>query len=89
MVIKIGYKLWDDQNKKVIRSKDVIFNASVIYKDKNTSQFESLVHSKFVYFEPDDIPESDVTDKICQNPQGEEATAHGVDLPKEPVPVRN
>ena len=49
----------------------------------------SYVHSKFVYFEPDDIPESDVTNKICQNPQGEEATAHGVDLPKEPVPVKN
>ena len=30
-----------------------------------------------------------MTNKIGQNPQGEEATAHGVDFPKESVPVRN
>ena len=33
---EFGYKFWDDQNKKIIRSKDVIFNEFVMYKDKNT-----------------------------------------------------
>ena len=28
-----GYKFWDDHNKKVIRSRNVIFNGKVLYKD--------------------------------------------------------
>ncbi|CAM9000198.1 unnamed protein product [Rhodiola kirilowii] len=28
-----GYQLWDEQNKKIIRSRDVIFNEQVLYKD--------------------------------------------------------
>ena len=89
MVIKIGYKLWDDQNKKVIRSRGVIFNEFVVmYNDRNTSQSESLVQPELVYFESNDILESGVGDKTCQNPQEEEATTQGADLLKEPVLVR-
>jgi hypothetical protein len=29
-----GYQLWDYENKKIIRSRDVIFNEKVMYKDK-------------------------------------------------------
>ena len=32
-----GYKFWDYQNKKVIRSKDVIFNEKFLYKDKDAT----------------------------------------------------
>jgi hypothetical protein len=28
-----GYRLWDYENKKIIRSRDVIFNKKVMYKD--------------------------------------------------------
>jgi len=29
-----GYGFWDDQNKKIIRSKNVTFNENTFYKDK-------------------------------------------------------
>ena len=28
----IGYHLWDYENKKIIRSRDVVFNEKVMYK---------------------------------------------------------
>ena len=31
---EIGYRFWDDQNRKIIRSKDVIFNEQVLYKNR-------------------------------------------------------
>ena len=31
---EIGYRLWDDQNRKIIRSKDVVFNKAILYKDR-------------------------------------------------------
>ena len=34
---EIGYRFCDDQNRKTIRSKDVIFDEGVLYKDKGTS----------------------------------------------------
>jgi hypothetical protein len=29
-----GYRLWDYENNKIIRSRDVIFNEKVMYKDQ-------------------------------------------------------
>ena len=29
-----GYRFWDNQNKKVIRSRNVTFNENLFYKDK-------------------------------------------------------
>jgi hypothetical protein len=37
---EFGYKLWDDQNRKMIRSRDVVFNEKVMYKDRNTEKSE-------------------------------------------------
>ena len=34
---KFGYRLWDDQNQRIIRSKDVIFNKAILYKDRDSS----------------------------------------------------
>ena len=31
---KFGYCLWDDQNRKIVRSKDVVFNEAILYKDR-------------------------------------------------------
>ena len=33
---KFGYRFWDEQNRKIIRSKNVIFNEQVMYKDRST-----------------------------------------------------
>ena len=32
---KFGYQFWDEQNQKIIRSKNVIFNKQVVYKDRS------------------------------------------------------
>ena len=36
-VSEFGYCSWDDQNQKIIRSKDVVFNETVFYKDRALS----------------------------------------------------
>ena len=33
---KFGYRFWDEQNKKIIRSRNMIFNEQVMYKDRST-----------------------------------------------------
>ena len=33
---KFGYKFWDEQNMKIIRSRNAIFNEHVMYKDRST-----------------------------------------------------
>ena len=32
-VYDFGYHLWDFENRKIIRSRDVVFNENVMYKD--------------------------------------------------------
>ena len=33
---KFGYRFWDEQNRKIIRSRNVIFNEHIMYKDMST-----------------------------------------------------
>ena len=33
---KFGHKFWDEQNRKIIKSRNVIFNEQIMYKDKST-----------------------------------------------------
>ena len=33
---KFGYRFWNEQNRKIIRSRNVIFNEQVMYKDRST-----------------------------------------------------
>ena len=33
---KFGYRFWDEQNRKIITSRNVIFNEHVMYKDRLT-----------------------------------------------------
>lgn len=40
--VEIGYRFWDDQNKKIVKSKDVIFNEKVPYKNRTTVDSERL-----------------------------------------------
>ena len=32
--MKWGHRLWDNKNKKVIKSQDVVFNETALYKDE-------------------------------------------------------
>jgi hypothetical protein len=33
---EFGFRFWDDQDRKIIRSRNVIFNEKVLYKDKSS-----------------------------------------------------
>lgn len=64
-----GYRLWDNKNKKMIRSRDVTFNKRVMYKDRhnicgNNSEAKVPTYAEL------DVPES----PIVENPQLEEST---------------
>ena len=53
---EFGYRLWDFDNCKIIRSKDVIFNEKVLYKDL-LQQHEKKENDYVVL---DDTPKVDV-----------------------------
>ena len=61
---EMGYRLWDSEDRKIIRSKNVTFNETELYKDGNTKSPE--VQKEYVEFEGDakkkeasvEIPES-------------------------------
>ena len=38
---EFGYRFWDYENRKIIRSKDVIFNENVMYKDRSIAESSS------------------------------------------------
>ncbi|WVZ18367.1 hypothetical protein V8G54_005689 [Vigna mungo] len=56
--IEEGYRLWDNENQKMIRSRDVIFNEKVMYKDRNNTCNNNLQQSRPMYVEMDDVPET-------------------------------
>jgi len=60
-----GYRFWDDQNKKVIRIRNVTFNENIFYKDKFFTEFTcagklSEIYEKATFVE---ILESDVANR--------------------------
>ena len=40
---QFGYRSWDNQNRKIIRSKNVVFDEKVLYKDKSSGDLEGTV----------------------------------------------
>lgn len=51
-----GYHFWDDQGRKIIRSRNVIFNEKIMYKNKTSTVAEEVPQeSDFVRL--DDVPE--------------------------------
>jgi hypothetical protein len=40
-----GYRFWDDQNWKIIRSRNVTFNDMVVYKNKSSAKLVSIERS--------------------------------------------
>ncbi|KAG6774392.1 hypothetical protein POTOM_021745 [Populus tomentosa] len=39
---EFGFRFWDDQNRKIIRSRNVIFNEKVMYKDRSSGETEMV-----------------------------------------------
>jgi hypothetical protein len=70
---EFGYRLWDDENRKMIRSRDVIFNERVMYKDKHDTGAINSEPSGPVYADVDDVLERPTVD----SPQPEESTEPG------------
>lgn len=69
---EFGYRIWDDENKKVIRSRDVIFNESMMYKDRHKKDASGSEQSEPVFADADDVPDSPMTEPIEESPQLEE-----------------
>ena len=40
---QFNYRFWDEQNRKIIRSRNVVFDEKVLYKDKSNSDLEGTV----------------------------------------------
>jgi len=56
------YRLWDNENIKIIRSRDVIFNETVMYKDKDNTYTGNFKKSCPMYVEVDDVPKTLIID---------------------------
>jgi hypothetical protein len=84
-----GYRFWNDQNKKVTRSRDVIFNENVMYKDRDRQSPSNSAQSDPVYVELDDIPESSVAQQVVESSQSEGLTPQDntqrIDTPQSPA----
>uniref|UniRef100_A0A7N2RFG7 Integrase catalytic domain-containing protein n=1 Tax=Quercus lobata TaxID=97700 RepID=A0A7N2RFG7_QUELO len=59
---KFGYRFWDEQNRKIIRSRNVIFNEQVMYKDRSTvvSDITGIDQKKSEFVNLDELTEGTV-----------------------------
>ena len=69
-----GYKFWDDQNKKIIKSRNVTFNENMFYKDMTAEFANANKQPDQVSLE--EISESDVVSK-WQNTEVEPESESG------------
>ncbi|BBH04062.1 Toll-Interleukin-Resistance domain family protein [Prunus dulcis] len=90
---EFGYRIWDNENKKVIRSRDVIFNERMMYKDRHKNDTSNTEQSVPIFVDTDDVPDSLVTEPMVASPQLEElvgqSSAQQSDTlqPSTPAPV--
>ena len=78
---KFGYKFWDEQNRKIIKSRNVIFNEHVMYKDRSTvvSDIAEMDQKKSEFVNLDELTGSTVQkrseeDKENVNSQVDQST---------------
>ena len=78
---KFGYRFWDEQNRKIIRSRNVIFNEQVMYNDRSTvvSDVAEINQKKSEFVNLDKLTESTVQkmgeeDKENVNSQVDQST---------------
>jgi hypothetical protein len=53
-----GYRLWDYENNKIIRSRDVIFNEKVMYKDQLEGKKQEEEKQEYIVL--DEITEKEI-----------------------------
>ena len=82
---EFGYRIWDNENKKVIRCRDVTFNEKVMYKDMHkTDDGDSESESTFV--DADDVPDNLSEEPNAEDPQPEETVGqNGAQKPDAPA----
>jgi hypothetical protein len=76
-----GYRLWDYENNKIIRSRDVIFNEKVMYKDQ--LQGEKQKEEKKEYKVLDEITEKE----IPKEPKNQNVQQQEQQVPQTPTSV--
>jgi hypothetical protein len=71
---EFGFRFWDDQNRKIIRSRNVIFNEKVFYKDRSSVETDmvdsdtSPQKSEFIRLEGlPDVTEQNKTQESLQD----------------------
>ena len=59
---KFGHRFWDEQNRKIIRNRNVIFNEQVMYKDRSTvvSDVAEIDQKKSEFVNLDELTEGTV-----------------------------
>ena len=78
MVDDFGYHLWDYENKKIIRSRDVVFNKNVMYKDQLQGKKEEKENIEYTVL--DEIKENEIP-KAPENQEQQQ-------VPETPATVR-
>jgi len=76
---EFGYRLWDDENKKMVRSRDVIFNESVMYKDMHNTTTNDSGLSEPLFVEMDDVLGSPTN----ESPQSKELAESSIRQPSD------
>ena len=83
---EFGYRFWDYENRKIIRSRDVIFNENVMYKDKSIAESSSssteAETKEFVEFEEISGNDVQISPEAVQEEPGTPALRRSSRIPK-------
>ena len=83
---EFGYRFWDYENRKIIRSRDVIFNENVMYKDRSIAESSSsnteAETKEFVEFEEISGNDVQISPEAVQEEPGTPALRRSSRIPK-------
>ena len=83
---EFGYRFWDYENRKIIRSRDVIFNENVMYKDMSITESSSsstkAETKEFVEFEEISGNDVQISPEAVQEEPGTPALRRSSKIPK-------
>ena len=83
---EFGYRFWDYENRKIIRSRDVIFNENVMYKDRSIAESSSssieAETKEFVEFEEISGNDVQISHEAVQEEPGTHALRRSSRIPK-------
>ncbi|GAA0153727.1 hypothetical protein LIER_11897 [Lithospermum erythrorhizon] len=88
---EFGYRIWDDENKKAIRTRDVIFDERIMYKDRHKTDASDSAQSGPMFV--DYVPDTTMTKSIIRNHQQEDSVGQtsspqsNMIQPSSPTPI--